>query len=384
MATGKSWMDANTLTAEQKRNAATIVAVGRQLGASERDITIALMTAAQESEFRNIGYGDDAGPDSRGLFQQREGWGTLAQRMDPIQATIMFFTGGHDGQRGLFDFKNREELSLTRAAQAVQVSAHPEAYAKHQQLAEALLGPAPAARAASEPTGTITLNPTVDRTPGAQATQAPAGQSPVTPAPASPVGRTTDPVGRTTSAVDRVTDPTATLGDPAAMATENAPPAPMPAPRSLTLAQFRQMFPDAATTAMFSDPTGGAQRRNDAITIAMSYIGTPYAWGGDDRSGLDCSGLVQQVYKGFGVDLPRLSADQLRSGARTAYADLKPGDLIGWQHGDRNGSGVEHIAIYAGNGQIIEAPRPGIAVRRRKLSDAEIASAEGAHFAQLD
>lgn len=384
MSTGKSWMDANTLTAEQKHNAATIVAVGRQLGASDRDITIALMTAAQESEFRNIDYGDKAGPDSRGLFQQRDPWGTLAQRMDPIQATIMFFTGGHDGQRGLFDFKNRDQLSLTRAAQAVQVSAFPDAYAKHQQLAEALLGSAPATHQAGTPGGSITLNPAVDRTAGTLAAQTAAGQPAVTPQVASPVGRTTDPVGRANSAIDRVTDPTANPGDPAAMAADLAPVAPAVAPRSLTLDQFAQMFPDAAKTRMFSDPTGGGQRRNDAITSAMSYVGTPYAWGGEDRSGIDCSGLVQQVYRGFGIDLPRLSADQMRAGARTAYADLRPGDLIGWQHGERNGSGVEHIAIYAGNGQIIEAPRPGIAVRRRKLSAAEIASAEGAHFTQLD
>lgn len=125
-----------SLDAEQRTNAATIIAVGKKLGASTRDQLVALMTALQESSLRNLPGGDR---DSVGLFQQRNAWGTFAQRHDPAQAAAMFYTGGHGGQRGLFDFKNRDRMSLTQEAQSVQVSAFPNAYAKWQDEASGLL-----------------------------------------------------------------------------------------------------------------------------------------------------------------------------------------------------------------------------------------------------
>lgn len=125
------------MSGEQLSNAAAIISAGKSFGASPRDLVIALMTALQESTLRNLSYGDR---DSIGLFQQRNAWGSRAARMDPYQATKMFFYGGAAGQRGLFDFKNREKMSLTQAAQAVQVSAFPNAYAKWETLARQLLG----------------------------------------------------------------------------------------------------------------------------------------------------------------------------------------------------------------------------------------------------
>jgi phage-related protein len=128
-------------TAEQQKNASIIIGVGKRLGASHRDLLISLMTALQESNLRNIAFGDR---DSLGLFQQRDAWGTREQRLDPAEAARMFFQGGHGGQRGLFAFKNRDQMSLTQAAQAVQVSAFPDAYAKWEDEARQLLdGPGP-------------------------------------------------------------------------------------------------------------------------------------------------------------------------------------------------------------------------------------------------
>jgi hypothetical protein len=125
-----------SLDAEQRTNAATIIAVGKKLGASTRDQIVALMTAFQESSLHNLRGGDR---DSVGLFQQRNAWGTFDQRHDPAQAATMFYTGGHGGQRGLFDFKNRDRMSLTQEAQSVQVSAFPDAYAKWQGQATELV-----------------------------------------------------------------------------------------------------------------------------------------------------------------------------------------------------------------------------------------------------
>lgn len=127
-------------TSEQKRNASVIISVGRSLGASQRDILIALMAAFQESGIRSLNYGDR---DSIGIFQQRNAWGSRAARLDPYQSARMFFLGGAQGQRGLLDFGNRGNMSLTQAAQAVQVSAFPSAYAKWEDEARALLGMSP-------------------------------------------------------------------------------------------------------------------------------------------------------------------------------------------------------------------------------------------------
>lgn len=122
-----------TLTAEQAANARTVIAVGRQLGVGDRAIVIALAAAAQESSLRNLDHGDR---DSLGLFQQRPstGWGTPAQLRDPVHATKLFFggvTNPNPGKtRGLLDVKGWQSMSLTTAAQAVQYSAFPDAYAK--------------------------------------------------------------------------------------------------------------------------------------------------------------------------------------------------------------------------------------------------------------
>ena len=122
-----------SLNSEQLSNAARIIAVGKSLGASTRDNVIAIMTAMQESTLRNLDYGDR---DSVGLFQQRNAWGSLADRTNPEKSARMFFLGGKAGQRGLFDFKNRNQMSLAQAAQAVQVSAFPDAYERWQAMAQ--------------------------------------------------------------------------------------------------------------------------------------------------------------------------------------------------------------------------------------------------------
>ena len=130
-------VDIGSLDAEQLANAQTIVAVGRALGVPSRGWVIALSTALQESTLRNLPYGDR---DSIGLFQQRDAWGSRADRLDPATSSRMFFTGGRGGQRGLLSVPDYLDLPVTRAAQAVQVSAFPDAYAKWEGLARQLAG----------------------------------------------------------------------------------------------------------------------------------------------------------------------------------------------------------------------------------------------------
>lgn len=109
------------------------VAVAR--GLPGRATLVALMTALQESQLENIDYGDR---DSVGLFQQRPsvGWGTVQQIMDPTYATEAFFGGANPpSPPGLVDIDGWPAMSYTEAAQAVQVSAFPNAYARHERTA---------------------------------------------------------------------------------------------------------------------------------------------------------------------------------------------------------------------------------------------------------
>ena len=127
------------LSLDQAANAATIAAVGKTAGLPDHAVTVALAAALQESGLHNLDGGDR---DSVGLFQQRpsEGWGTPAELRTPSYAAGKFFSA-------LGTVPNWENLSVTEAAQAVQRSAAPDAYAAWEQqaraIAEALTGESP-------------------------------------------------------------------------------------------------------------------------------------------------------------------------------------------------------------------------------------------------
>jgi hypothetical protein len=114
------------------------VQVGRELGISDFGIVIALATAMQESSLRNLDWGD---LDSVGLFQQRPsaGWGSVEQLTTPDYAARLFYGGETNPNagytRGLLDISGWESMSLTDAAQRVQISAYPDAYAKWESAA---------------------------------------------------------------------------------------------------------------------------------------------------------------------------------------------------------------------------------------------------------
>jgi hypothetical protein len=124
------------LDREQRSVAATVVSVGKELKVPSRGWVVALAAGMQESGLRALPYGDR---DSLGVFQQRTGWGPVDERMDPRTAAVMFYTGGHAGQPGLLDIPGWTSMSVTQAAQAVQVSAYPDAYAKWEPLAVQLV-----------------------------------------------------------------------------------------------------------------------------------------------------------------------------------------------------------------------------------------------------
>ena len=130
-ADGDGQRERHALSAEQAANAALITAAAVERGAGPGAAVVALATAMQESQLVNIDYGDR---DSVGLFQQRpsQGWGTVEQIMDPAYATAAFYDGLAE--------VDSASMSVTEAAQAVQRSAHPDAYARHEDMARAFAG----------------------------------------------------------------------------------------------------------------------------------------------------------------------------------------------------------------------------------------------------
>lgn len=117
-------------------------------------------------------------------------------------------------------------------------------------------------------------------------------------------------------------------------------------------------------------PTGNTNR--DAIVkSALSLVGTPYELGGNvgqpgsgvqgNRvAGVDCSGLTSFAYRAVGISLPRYSKNQTTTGYRTSVKNAQPGDIIGWNQG---GGVMGHVAIYLGNGMMVEAAKPGTKAR---------------------
>ena len=121
----------------------------------------------------------------------------------------------------------------------------------------------------------------------------------------------------------------------------------------------------AAQTAQGQNPTGTVNGVTysarsagvtgaDVVKDAKQYLGVPYVYAGEDRSGMDCSGLTQTAFKDLGISLPRISWQQQKVGtAVPSLAQAQPGDLLLF------GQPAYHVAIYLGDGKMIQAPEPG-------------------------
>lgn len=105
------------------------------------------------------------------------------------------------------------------------------------------------------------------------------------------------------------------------------------------------------------------------VDAARSRIGAPYGWGAAGPNVFDCSGLTSWAYQQVGKSIPRTSQGQAYSGTPVALSDLQPGDIIAYY------GGASHVAIYAGNGMIIDALNEGSTVGERPLNYMPIHSA---------
>ncbi|MGW1727141.1 NlpC/P60 family protein [Streptomyces sp. NPDC002306] len=121
-----------------------------------------------------------------------------------------------------------------------------------------------------------------------------------------------------------------------------------------------------ATAARTSAPTS---RAADAVSYAYSKLGSPYVWGATGPDAFDCSGLAQAAYRAAGLSLPRTTYAQIDAGRRVSRSELLPGDLVFFY------SGITHVGIYVGDGQMIHAPNPSAPVRLAPIDQMPFAGA---------
>lgn len=112
------------------------------------------------------------------------------------------------------------------------------------------------------------------------------------------------------------------------------------------------------------DDVPASQRGAAALSAAQSKIGSPYVWVATGPSSFDCSGLTSWAYQQAGQSLPRTSQAQANAGTRIgSQSALKPGDLVLFY------DDLHHIGLFAGNGQVLHAPKPGAAVRYESINN---------------
>ncbi|MFJ8442869.1 C40 family peptidase [Kitasatospora griseola] len=294
---------------EQIPNAKVIQATGVAMHIPARGQVVALATALQESGLRNINYGDR---DSLGLFQQRpsQGWGTPEQIMQPVYASTKFY-------EGLQQVAGWQSMTVTQAAQAVQRSGYPDAYAKWEPLATAL-------QQAIAPLLTD---------PAAGPTASPAPTAPSTTSPSAGGGCST------------------AGGDGSNFGT----------------------IPPGTLPEGYSIPADAPPQVQTAIRWALGQLGTPYQWGGactdshgtDPMGRCDCSSLMQMAYKAAGVTLTRTTYTQVGEGTAVPATALKPGDLLF----TRGTAAVpEHVGMFIGGGLVVHAPKTGDVVKVSTLA----------------
>ncbi|MFJ6354866.1 C40 family peptidase [Streptomyces sp. NPDC092046] len=277
---------------KQIPNAKVIVATGIQKRVPARGQVVALATALQESTLINLDHGDR---DSLGLFQQRpsQGWGTREQIMNPVYSSGKFYDR-------LVKIRDWEQMPVTVAAQKVQRSGFPDAYAKHEPLATALqqaigptLGAAPAGPMAGQP-GLGGFGP----------------------------GQCAGQGG----------------GD------GNIPPGSLP--------------------EGYQIPATAPPQVQAAIRWALGQLGTMYQWGGTCTNAhgpnaserCDCSSLTQRAYGVAGKEITRTTYTQINDGHPVPVAAIQPGDLL---FAVGSASRPEHVAMAIGYGYVVHAPKPG-------------------------
>jgi cell wall-associated NlpC family hydrolase len=268
---------------EQIPNAETIQATGVAMNVPAQGQIVALATALQESGLRNLDYSDR---DSLGLFQQRpsQGWGTAAEVRDPVHASTKFY-------EGLLKVSGWQSMTIAQAAQAVQKSGFPDAYAKWEPLATALQ------KAIAKSLGQN-------------------GSS----------GKDSDTGGESQQATSSAVAGCGTGEDGSSFGP----------------------IPTGSVPEGYEIPASAPKSVRTAIRWGLGQLGTPYQWGGtcsaphgqDPMGRCDCSSLMQASYKAGGVSI-----------SRTTYTQVKEGKAVSVDDGGSSNRPAQHGDDEPGEGQ---------------------------------
>lgn len=340
------------LNTKQLKNAQIIVDTADKLSLPERAKIVGLAAALQESWLDENAVGDSGR--ARGLFQMwpSYGWGTVEQVTDPDYAARKFYSV-------LVKVKNWEKLPVTKAAQAVERSAYPNAYAKHEPMANAIV-----ASLSSTP------EPSVPRLSSAEAEDL----SKNIEAAASmrvPRGQLVDHVTR--SLADAESD-----RDDLIRQAEN-----------LVNALAKKLCAKLSTTLdkvteTVKDVTGRAAA---AVKAAMAQRNVPYSWGGGGPNGksygigrgattkgFDCSGLTEYAWAKAGVRIGTVTYEQVKAGPRVPRSQVRPGDLVFYETSSSH-PGPDHVGLAINGKEMVNAPYTGAVVRVDKIDRSGYAGA---------
>ncbi|MET9082586.1 NlpC/P60 family protein [Streptomyces sp. NPDC004237] len=127
--------------------------------------------------------------------------------------------------------------------------------------------------------------------------------------------------------------------------------------------------PDARAPLSQGSVAAPDSRAAAAVSYAYAKLGSPYVWGATGPDAFDCSGLAQAAYRSAGISIPRTTYAQINAGRRVSRSELQPGDLVFFY------SGISHVGIYIGNGQMIHAPNPSAPVRIAPIDEMPFAGA---------
>ena len=105
-----------------------------------------------------------------------------------------------------------------------------------------------------------------------------------------------------------------------------------------------------------------------AIQYALGEVGKPYVWGATGPHSYDCSGLMLRAYQSAGITLPRVAAQQYWAGTQLPVRQAQPGDLLFWGYDTSNPATIHHVAMYLGNGRMVEAANQTVPLRQRAVS----------------
>nr|WP_206067259.1 NlpC/P60 family protein [Nonomuraea sp. FMUSA5-5] len=349
-------VDSVPLTSKQAANARIIIDTANALGLPRRAAVIALATALQESSLRNDTVGDRGR--AFGLFQQHPeyGWGTRTQVTNQHYATQTFFSR-------LKKIREWETKPLTAVAQAVQRSAHPNAYAKHETRAQALIS-------------TLTRRSRQPRPPRTSDSSLKLSEKDEQAVRASLELATALGVPRETFVADVQEALNAGKLTSAHKGTRAMDPRRL-AERIVTSVARRTCDDLSRKINEALDPETLATLRTSgrggvALAAALKMLGVPYSWGGGgpdgpsygigrgaSTKGFDCSGLAEYAWAKAGVKIGGHTSTQWHAGVHVPRAQLKPGDLLFFAKDPRNPATIHHVVINIDGKRYLHAPATG-------------------------